>query len=104
MTPKYFLLMAGDIYYPEGGTSDWIGCFETYEEAVSKVSTVEHKRTITKGKLKGQEEVTGKSYQIDGKIMIGGKLKIFRFGSKTEPTNDQPVPVQQDSHYGIMLK
>jgi hypothetical protein len=67
MTPKYFLLMAGDIYYPEGGTSDWIGCFQTYEEAVSKVSTVEHKRTITKGKLKGQEEITGKSYQIDGK-------------------------------------
>ena len=68
MTPKYFLLMAGDIYYPEGGTSDWIGCFETYEEAVSKVFTVEHKqRTITKGKLKVQEEITGKSYQIDGK-------------------------------------
>lgn len=67
MTPKYFLLIAGDTYYPEGGTGDWIGCFQTYEEAVSKVSIVEHKRTITRGKLKGQEEITGKSYQIDGR-------------------------------------
>jgi len=67
MTPKYFLLTAGDNYYPQSDTRDWIGCFETYKEAVSKVSTVEHKRTITKGKLKGQEEITGKSYQIDGR-------------------------------------
>ena len=61
---KYFLLMAGDVYYPEGGTDDWIGCFETFEEAHSKVSTVEHKRVITRGKNKGQEEITGKSYRI----------------------------------------
>ena len=67
MTPKYFLLMAGDNYYHQSETRDWIGCFETYKEAVSKVSTVEHRRTITKGKLKGQEEITGKSYQIDGR-------------------------------------
>ena len=66
MTPKYFLLIAGDTYYPEGGTDDWVGFFQTYEEAVSKVSIVEHKRTITRGKLKGQEEILRKSYQIDG--------------------------------------
>jgi hypothetical protein len=66
MTPKYFLLIAGDTYYPEGGTGDWIGCFQTYEEAVSKVSIVEHKRIVTSGKLKGQEEILRKSYQIDG--------------------------------------
>jgi hypothetical protein len=66
MTPKYFLLMAGDNYYPQSDTRDWIGCFSTYEEAKSKVTFIEHKRTITNGKLKGQEEIIGKSYQIDG--------------------------------------
>lgn len=30
---KRFLLIAGDNYYPRQGTHDWIGCFETEEEA-----------------------------------------------------------------------
>jgi hypothetical protein len=30
---KRFLLIAGDHYYPRQGTGDWIGCFETEEEA-----------------------------------------------------------------------
>jgi hypothetical protein len=67
MTPKYFLLIAGHNYYPEASTGDWIGCFSTYEEAVSKVTFVEHKRMITHGKRKGQEEITGRSPQIDGR-------------------------------------
>ena len=33
---KYFLLIAGDNYYP-AGLEDWIGTFETYEEATSRV-------------------------------------------------------------------
>lgn len=60
---KYFLLMAGYTYYPQG-IEDWIGCFLTHEEALSKVTVVEHKRVITKGKSKGQEEITGRSYRI----------------------------------------
>lgn len=34
---KPFLLMAGESYYPESGTGDWIGCFETMEEALAMV-------------------------------------------------------------------
>jgi len=59
MTPKYFLLMAGDNYYPQSDTRDWVGCFLTYEEAKSKVTFVENKRMITHGKQKGQEQITG---------------------------------------------
>lgn len=33
---KPFLLIAGDDYYPGGGTSDWIGCFATKEEIYVK--------------------------------------------------------------------
>jgi hypothetical protein len=34
---KYYLLIAGEDYYPSRRTGDWIGCFETYEEALSQV-------------------------------------------------------------------
>jgi hypothetical protein len=64
---KRFLLIAGDNYYPEAYTGNWIGCFSTYEEAATKVTLVEHKRIITHGKRKGQEEITGRSHQIDGR-------------------------------------
>jgi len=30
---KYFLLIAGDDYYPANGTYDWQGCYETYDAA-----------------------------------------------------------------------
>lgn len=34
---KYFLLIAGDQYYPSSGTSDWIDTFPSNEEAESAV-------------------------------------------------------------------
>jgi hypothetical protein len=34
---KKFLLLAGDHYYPRGGTDNWIGCFATREEAEAQV-------------------------------------------------------------------
>lgn len=34
---KPYLLIAGWNYYPQAGTDDWIACFETYEEAESRV-------------------------------------------------------------------
>lgn len=34
---KYYLLIAGEFYYPSRRTGDWIGCFETYEEALNQV-------------------------------------------------------------------
>ena len=33
---KPYLLIAGDKYYPEQGTYDWIGCYKTKEEAEEK--------------------------------------------------------------------
>lgn len=33
---KPYLLIAGDHYYPSAYTGDWIGCFETKEEAQEK--------------------------------------------------------------------
>ena len=33
---KPYLLIAGYNYYPGRGTSDWIGCFDTNEEAEEK--------------------------------------------------------------------
>jgi hypothetical protein len=39
---KYFLLTAGDQYYPSSGDGDWIDFFETYEEAESQI-TRDHK-------------------------------------------------------------
>lgn len=34
---KYYLLIAGDQYYPSASTGDWIDTFETFEEAKSMV-------------------------------------------------------------------
>lgn len=42
---KPFLLIAGEGYYPAGGTADWIACFETEEQAESQVEK------ITQGKI-----------------------------------------------------
>jgi hypothetical protein len=30
---KPFLLIAGDKYYPQRGVGDWVGCYETIEDA-----------------------------------------------------------------------
>jgi hypothetical protein len=35
---KKFLLIAGDNYYPEAGTEDWIATLKTEEEAASEVT------------------------------------------------------------------
>jgi len=37
---KYFLLIAGDNYYPSGDTGDWIECYETYEEALNTITEI----------------------------------------------------------------
>lgn len=35
---KFFILTAGDNYYPRSGTRDWIASFETIEEAEAAVT------------------------------------------------------------------
>lgn len=34
---KKFLLLAGQDYYPGAGTDNWIGCYDTYEEAEAQI-------------------------------------------------------------------
>lgn len=46
---NFFLLIAGDFYYPKNGTKDWIGTFKSQEEAQSQV------------------EIGPEEYQINGK-------------------------------------
>jgi len=37
---KYYLLIAGDNYYPQFETDDWVGCYETFEEALNVARTL----------------------------------------------------------------
>jgi hypothetical protein len=64
---KYFLLIAGNSYYPSHDTGDWIKCFETYEEARSQVEVKKHHTFFTKGKNKGEIKDTYESYIVNGR-------------------------------------
>lgn len=63
---KPFLLIAGEGYYPSSGTDDWIGCFETCEEAKSQVEFVQYHSYYTKGKNKGEIKSTHETYVVKG--------------------------------------
>ena len=60
---KPYLLIAGDCY----DTGDWIGCFETYEEAKQQVEVKEIHQYYTKGKNKGEIKSTHKTYVVKDK-------------------------------------
>lgn len=64
---KYYLLIAGDNYYPQYSTMDWVGCFETREEAEAQVTSETKYETITRGKDKGKKNSVGTVYSIKGK-------------------------------------
>lgn len=64
---NYYLLIAGHYYYPQASTDNWINCFESYEEAKAQVTQKDIKRTITKGKRKGEEEFLYSKYIINDK-------------------------------------
>lgn len=38
---KIYLLIAGDNYYPQSGTGDWIDFFDSYEEAKKEIEEQE---------------------------------------------------------------
>ena len=63
---KPFLLIAGYNYYPESGTNDWIGRFETHEEASSQIETIEIEVPLTyiKGKNKGKTKCITKQLKL----------------------------------------
>lgn len=51
---KTYLLIAGDRYYPESGDGNWIGCFDTYQEADNLViKTPVPPQVFESGKRKG---------------------------------------------------
>jgi hypothetical protein len=63
---KPYLLIAGDYYYPQGRTSDWISCFSTYEEAREQVEFVVSHVYYTKGGNKGEIKSTHTTYKVKG--------------------------------------
>ncbi len=58
---KPYLLIAGDNYYPSGGTRDWIARFNTLEEAEQEVHKEEKEFYTTQKK---PQQVIIKSYKI----------------------------------------
>jgi hypothetical protein len=64
---KRYLLIAGDNYYPQSATSDWVGCFETYEEAEAKVVKTQEHELFSRGPRKGQIKSTSEYYSVNGR-------------------------------------
>lgn len=68
---KPYLLIAGDFIYPNGGTEDWVGCFETITDAESRVKRIELSSHYKSGKMKGKVKYKSTTYTIlklDGSI------------------------------------
>lgn len=63
---KPFLLTASEGYYPGSGTSDWIGCFETREEAESQITIIngDNGRYDLQFEIKGGQSIHGGTYDI----------------------------------------
>lgn len=51
---KRYLLTAGDGYYPQSGDGDWVGMFETREEALALIQTETVHEYYSRGPRKGQ--------------------------------------------------
>jgi hypothetical protein len=51
---KRFLLIAGDGYYPQSGDGDWVGMFETREEAEALIQREAVHEYYSRGPRKGQ--------------------------------------------------
>ena len=52
---KTYLLIAGTHYYPESGTGDWIGCYDSYEDANKEIAKIPTEpRLFLSGPRKGQ--------------------------------------------------
>jgi hypothetical protein len=63
---KPFLLIAGDQYYPERATGDWVATFATEEEAKAEVS-LENKEFGFRSKLRPPDRRTKPVYKIRGR-------------------------------------
>jgi len=65
---KYFLLIAGDNYYPSGDTGDWIECYQTYEEALNTITEIPKK--WPNGQYKINDRIYDWYYIVDLKEWI----------------------------------
>lgn len=61
---KPYLLIAGNFIYPNGGTEDWVGCFETIADAESRVKRMELSSHYKSGKFKGKVKSKSATYTI----------------------------------------
>jgi hypothetical protein len=64
---KYYLLIAGDNYYPQSGTEDWKGTYYSAKEALDQVKVITHETLYTKGKDKGKVKESYERYEINGR-------------------------------------
>lgn len=64
---KNYLLIAGDHYYPQSGTDDWIGCFETEAEAQQKIVIEKKDVLFLSGPRKGQVKEIREEYYVNGR-------------------------------------
>ena len=62
-----FLLVAGDQYYPERSDGDWVGFFDTYEEALTLVAEVKEDTFFSRGPRKGEVKSSKTYYKVDGR-------------------------------------
>lgn len=65
---KFYLLIAGASYYPQSGTSDWIGAFSSYEDAEVQVEKLVNHTYYQSGKKKGQIQFTECFYKINDNV------------------------------------
>ena len=63
---KKYLLIAGHNFYPQAGTDDWRGCYDTYEEAKARITTEETPILYTSGKRMNEVKEIYKTYYLDG--------------------------------------
>ena len=63
---KIYLLTAGDRYYPGKGESDWIGCFDSFDEVNKQIQEilVDNRNSLFRGKKIIEE----KKYKIKDNI------------------------------------
>jgi hypothetical protein len=66
MIKKRFLLTAGDSYYPSSGSHDWIGFYETIEDAESMVEKTKVIKYYNQGKNKGAYKSIIYTFSING--------------------------------------
>ena len=64
---KRFLLTAGDNYYPQYGDEDWVGMFDTREDAEKLIRTEQEHDYYLRGPRKGQVKGTRHIYYVNGR-------------------------------------